>query len=66
MILVTFFGSWKDVPGRRQGRKLYSIVVRAGCADVRFFDTGHFALETHAQPIALAMREFLSLEGDSK
>ena len=32
-------------------------------ADVRFFDTGHFALETHAQPIALAMREFL---GDIK
>jgi pimeloyl-ACP methyl ester carboxylesterase len=29
-------------------------------ADIRFFDTGHFALETHAQPIALAMREFLS------
>jgi pimeloyl-ACP methyl ester carboxylesterase len=28
-------------------------------ADVRFFDTGHFALETHAEPIALAMREFL-------
>jgi pimeloyl-ACP methyl ester carboxylesterase len=29
-------------------------------ADVRFFDTGHFALETHAEQIALAMREFLS------
>ena len=28
-------------------------------ADVRFFDTGHFALETHAEPIALAMRELL-------
>jgi pimeloyl-ACP methyl ester carboxylesterase len=28
-------------------------------ADVRFFDTGHFALETHAEPIAAAMREFL-------
>jgi pimeloyl-ACP methyl ester carboxylesterase len=28
-------------------------------ADVRFYDTGHFALETHAEPIALAMREFL-------
>ena len=28
-------------------------------ADVRFFDTGHFALETHAQPIAAAIREFL-------
>src|SRR3984957_19850210 len=29
-------------------------------ADIRFFDTGHSALETHAEPIALAMREFLS------
>ncbi|HTD74131.1 MAG TPA: alpha/beta hydrolase [Steroidobacteraceae bacterium] len=29
-------------------------------ADIRFFDTGHFALETHAEQIALAMREFLS------
>ena len=29
-------------------------------ADVRFFDTGHFALETHAEPIATAIREFLS------
>ncbi|HEX3914304.1 MAG TPA: alpha/beta hydrolase [Steroidobacteraceae bacterium] len=28
-------------------------------ADIRFFDTGHFALETHAEPIARAMREFL-------
>ena len=29
-------------------------------ATVRFFDTGHFALETHAAEIAEAMREFLS------
>jgi pimeloyl-ACP methyl ester carboxylesterase len=29
-------------------------------ADVRFFDTGHFALETHAQDIAAAIRGFLS------
>jgi pimeloyl-ACP methyl ester carboxylesterase len=29
-------------------------------ADIRLFDTGHFALESHAEPIALAMREFLS------
>jgi pimeloyl-ACP methyl ester carboxylesterase len=29
-------------------------------ADVRFYDTGHFALETHAAPIALAIREFLA------
>jgi pimeloyl-ACP methyl ester carboxylesterase len=28
-------------------------------ADVRFFDTGHFALETHAARIAAAIREFL-------
>jgi pimeloyl-ACP methyl ester carboxylesterase len=29
-------------------------------ADVRFVDTGHFALETHAQEIAAAIREFLN------
>jgi len=29
-------------------------------ATVRFFDTGHFALETHCDEIALAIREFLS------
>jgi pimeloyl-ACP methyl ester carboxylesterase len=29
-------------------------------ADVRFFDTGHFALETHARQIAEAIGEFLS------
>jgi pimeloyl-ACP methyl ester carboxylesterase len=29
-------------------------------AEVRFFDTGHFALETHAEPIAAAIREFLA------
>jgi pimeloyl-ACP methyl ester carboxylesterase len=29
-------------------------------ADVRFFDTGHFALETHADEIGAAIREFLS------
>lgn len=29
-------------------------------ADVRFFDTGHFALETHADEIAAAIREFLA------
>ncbi|SIT41317.1 Alpha/beta hydrolase fold protein [Paraburkholderia piptadeniae] len=28
-------------------------------ADVRFFDTGHFALETHADEIAAAISEFL-------
>jgi pimeloyl-ACP methyl ester carboxylesterase len=29
-------------------------------ADVRFFDTGHFALETHCDEIAAAIRDFLS------
>ena len=29
-------------------------------AEVRFFDTGHFALETHCDEIAMAIREFLS------
>ncbi|MBV8189765.1 MAG: alpha/beta hydrolase [Alphaproteobacteria bacterium] len=29
-------------------------------ATVRFYDTGHFALETHAREIAAAMREFLA------
>lgn len=29
-------------------------------ADIRFFDTGHFALETHAREIGAAMRDFLS------
>lgn len=28
-------------------------------AEVRFFDAGHFALETHAQEIAAAIRDFL-------
>jgi pimeloyl-ACP methyl ester carboxylesterase len=28
-------------------------------ADVRFFDTGHFALETHCDEIAAAIREFI-------
>jgi hypothetical protein len=29
-------------------------------ADIRFFDTGHFALETHAGEIAKAIRDFLN------
>jgi pimeloyl-ACP methyl ester carboxylesterase len=29
-------------------------------AEVRFFDTGHFALETHASEIATAIRDFLT------
>jgi pimeloyl-ACP methyl ester carboxylesterase len=29
-------------------------------AEVRFFDTGHFALETHGSEIAAAIRDFLS------
>lgn len=31
-----------------------------GNAEVRFFDTGHFALETHSGEIAAAIREFLA------
>jgi pimeloyl-ACP methyl ester carboxylesterase len=33
-------------------------------ADVRFVDTGHFALETHVEEIATAIREFLTQELD--
>jgi len=29
-------------------------------AEIRFFDTGHFALETHASEIAAAIRDFLT------
>jgi len=29
-------------------------------AKVTFFDTGHFALETHSDEIALAIRDFLA------
>ena len=29
-------------------------------AVIRFFDTGHFALETHAEDIAAAIRDFLT------
>lgn len=29
-------------------------------AEVRFLDTGHFALETHASEIAPAIRDFLT------
>jgi pimeloyl-ACP methyl ester carboxylesterase len=29
-------------------------------AEIHFFNTGHFALETHAEPIATAIRAFLS------
>lgn len=32
-------------------------------ATIRFFDTGHFALETHAVEIAAAIREFLARPG---
>ena len=30
-------------------------------AVVRFFDTGHFALETHCDEIAAAIREFMEV-----
>lgn len=29
-------------------------------ADIRFFDSGHFALETHARELGVAMREFFA------
>lgn len=32
----------------------------APTAEIRFFDTGHFALETHAREIGAAMRDFLA------
>jgi pimeloyl-ACP methyl ester carboxylesterase len=35
-------------------------------AVVRFFDTGHFALETHCEEIALAIREFLVPESTTR
>jgi pimeloyl-ACP methyl ester carboxylesterase len=35
-------------------------------ADVRFFDTGHFALETHCNEIASAIREFLVTPSELK
>ena len=34
-------------------------------AVIRFFDTGHFALETHAEEIAAAIRDFLGREARS-
>ena len=34
-------------------------------AVIRFFDTGHFALETHAEEIAAAIRDFLAPEARS-
>ena len=33
-------------------------------AEVHFFDTGHFALETHTQEIAIAIRDFLGRKLD--
>lgn len=33
-------------------------------ADIRFFDTGHFALETHAAEIGAAIRDFLAAPRD--
>jgi pimeloyl-ACP methyl ester carboxylesterase len=35
-------------------------------AEVRFYDTGHFALETHAAEIASAIRDFLSRQLTSR
>jgi hypothetical protein len=33
-------------------------------SEVHFFETGHFALETHAQEIANAIRDFLGRKLD--
>jgi pimeloyl-ACP methyl ester carboxylesterase len=35
-------------------------------ADVRFVDTGHFALETHVEPIATAIRQFLARQASPR
>jgi pimeloyl-ACP methyl ester carboxylesterase len=37
-------------------------------AEVHFYDTGHFALETHGEQIASAIRDFLdrNLQGQDK
>ena len=35
-------------------------------AEVHFYDTGHFALETHAQEIAATIRDFLTRKVASK
>ena len=35
-------------------------------AEVRFYDTGHFALETHHREIAVAIRDFLTHQAASK
>jgi pimeloyl-ACP methyl ester carboxylesterase len=40
-----------------QGAEAFKRDIRD--ADVRFFDTGHFALETHCKEIAAAIRAFL-------
>jgi pimeloyl-ACP methyl ester carboxylesterase len=41
-----------------QGAEAYNRDIPG--ATVRFFDTGHFALETHAEEIGAAIRDFLS------
>ena len=33
--------------------------------EVRFFDTGHFALETHCDEIAAVVRDFLSRSSEN-
>ena len=40
------------------GAELFKRDIRD--ADIRFFDTGHFALETHADEIAAVIRNFLA------
>src|SRR5215471_7396879 len=45
--------------GRDGSRPEHRDELYGGTADVRFFDTGHFALEMHCDEIASAIRAFL-------
>ena len=61
-------GIWKPPCTQSAGKQdLYFIAPGAEAfrrdnpnATVQFLDSGHFALETHVEEIALAMREFLA------
>ena len=48
----------RDLAGMRLQREAYKRDIPN--AVVRLFDTGHFALETHAGEIAAAIRDFLA------
>ena len=51
--------SWSKVIGPLRAEGIRVVAAPLPLTVVRFFDTGHFALETHAAEIAAAMREFL-------